>query len=369
MDTFRSDPRSSRLSRAPYSPTLPPSQKAALALSACLAVMPPKAVSAASDGFLFRGNQVQLIISGSPGDVYDIYSRIFAKYVQAHLSGSPTVVAQDMPGAAGVVSASFVYNVAPRDGTVVGIATTGIPMDALLSDVPPKFDVTKFEWIGSVTKDPFVGFVWHTSAVQSLREMKDHEVVMGGLAASGSASTEYPLIANALFGFKVHLVASYASTPEVKFATERGEIQGSFANSWGSFRLTAGDWLSTQKIHVFVQFGFERHPELPDVPLFIDQAKTETQRQILKVMLGRQEYAKGFFLPPSVPTNVLAVWRQAFNDTMHDPAYLAAMKDAKLDVVGTMSGQELEQLVLDLNRTPPDVVSRIKTILAPLEKR
>ncbi|HWG06900.1 MAG TPA: hypothetical protein VG271_17985, partial [Beijerinckiaceae bacterium] len=307
---------------------------------------------AAPDAPFFRGNQVEIIISGNPGDAYDIYSRIFAKYVQAHLPGKPTVVAQDMPGAAGVVSASYVYNAAPRDGTVVGIATTGIPTDALLSDVPPKFDVTKFQWIGSVTKDPFVGFVWHTSPEQTLNAMKDKEVVMGGLAASGSASTEYPLIANALFGFKIRLISGYASTPEVKLATERGEIQGSFANSWGSFKLTAGDWLASQKIRVFVQFGFEKHPELPDVPLFIDQAKTETQRQILKVMLGRQEYAKGFYLPPGVPANVLEVWRGAFDDTMHDPAYLAAMKDAKLDVVGTMRGVELEQLVLELNRTP-----------------
>ena len=341
---------------------------ALLFTSASIGVVPAIGLAAPNEP-VFRGNQVRIIISGNPGDAYDIYSRIFAKYVEAHLPGNPTVVAQDMPGAAGVVSASYVYNVAPRDGTVIGIATTGVPTDALLSDAPPKFDVTKFEWIGSVTKDPFVGFVWHTSPVQTLAAMKNQEIVMGGLAASGSASTEYPLIANALFGFKIHLISGYASTPEVKLATERGEIQGSFANSWGSFKLTAGDWLTAQKIHVFVQFGFEKHPELPDVPLFIDEARTESQRQILKVMLGRQEYAKGFYLPPGVPADILAVWRRAFDDTMHDPAYLSAMKEAKLDVVGTMSGAELGQLVLDLNRTPPDVISRIKTILAPLQKK
>lgn len=327
------------------------------------------AAQAASEEEFFRGKQVKIIISGSPGDAYDIYSRVFAVHLSRHLPGNPTVVPQNMPGAAGAVSVSYVYNVAPRDGTVVGIATTGIPTAALLSDTPLQFDVMKLGWIGSVTKDPFVGFVWHASPVQSMAEMKVKEVVMGGLASGGSASTEYPLIAKELFDFKIRLISGYASTPEIKLATERGEVHGSFANAWGSFKLAGADWLAGNKVRIVVQHGFEKHPELPDVPLFIDEAKTETQRQILKVMLGRQEYAKGFYLPPEVPASRLETWRRAFDATMKDPAYLSAMKDAKLDVVGTMRGEALAQLVGEINETPPDVIARIKGILAPLRAK
>lgn len=329
----------------------------------------PVAASAASDDDFFRGKQVKIIISGSPGDAYDVYSRVFAAHIGKHLPGNPTIVPQNMPGAAGVVSAAYVYNVAPKDGTVVGIATTGIPTGPLLSDTPLQFDVLKFGWIGSVTKDPFIGYVWHTSPVQTLEEMKTKEVIMGGLVSGGSASTEYPLMAKDLFDFKIRLIPGYASTPEIKLATEREEIHGSFANSWGSFKLGSGDWLATKKVQIFAQFGFQKHPDLPDVPLFIEQAKTETQRQILKVMLGRQEYAKGFYLPPDVPASRLQTWRRAFDATMKDPAYLTAMKEARLDVIGTMTGEDLAALITDINQTPPDVIAQIKGILAPLRAK
>jgi tripartite-type tricarboxylate transporter receptor subunit TctC len=338
-------------------------------LSAFAFLRAPVPAEAASEEEFFRGKQVKIIISGSPGDAYDIYSRVFASHIGKHLPGNPTIVPQNMPGAAGVTSASYVFNVAPKDGTVVGIATTGIPTGPLLSDTPLQFDPMKFGWIGSVTKDPFVGYVWHTSPVQTLAEMKVKEVVMGGLVSGGSASTEYPLMAKELFDFKIRLISGYASTPEIKLATERGEINGSFANSWGSFKLGSGDWIETKKVRVFAQFGFQKHPDLPDVPLFIQEARTDTQRQILKVMLGRQEYAKSFYLPPDTPAVRLETWRHAFDATMKDPDYLAAMKEAKLDVIGTMNGQELTALISDINQTPPEVVQQIKRILAPLRSK
>ena len=326
------------------------------------------ACAAAEDEF-FKGKQLKIIIGGSPGDGYDVYSRILAKHLSTHLPGNPSILPQNMPGAAGVVAAAYVFNAAPRDGSVIGSATTGVPTDALLNDTPPQFDVKKFQWIGSVTRDPFIGFVWHTSPVQTLEDMKEKEGLMGGLVTAGSASTEYPLIAKELFGFKLRLVSGYASTPDIKLATEREEIHGSFANAWGSFKLSAADWRASGKAKIFVQFGMQKHPDLPDVPLFIDQAKTELQRQVLKVMLGRQEYAKGYFLPPEVPEARVTVWRQAFDATMRDAAFLADMKTAQLDVVGTMSASELTAVVAEINATSPDVIKRIKEILAAARKK
>jgi tripartite-type tricarboxylate transporter receptor subunit TctC len=334
-----------------------------LALAALLAAA-GAAQAAESEEAFFKGKQLKIVAGSTPGDSYDAYSRMMAEYMPRHIPGHPTMIVQNMPGAAGSVAAGSVYNTAPRDGTVLGLSVSGVPTAGLLADAPVQFDVTKMIWLGSVTKDPFVGFVWHTSPVQTLAEMKTKEVLMGGLATTGSASVEYTAMAKEIFGFPFKLISGYNSTPEIKLATERGEIAGSLANSWSSFKLTAAEWLREKKVSIFVQFGFTKHPDLPNVPQFVDEAKTDTQKQILKLMLGRQEYAKSFYLPPGVPEARVAVFRQAFDDTIKDPEFLDAMKKANLDVVSSMHWHELTQLITEINQTPPAVVAQIRDVLA-----
>jgi hypothetical protein len=166
-----------------------------------------------------------------------------------------------------------------------------------------------------------------------------------------------------MFGLKFKIVTGYKSSNDVKLAMERGEVQGTFANGWSSVKNAEPEWLRDNKIRIIVQHGFRRLPDLPDVPLFIDLARTEADRQALVFMLARQEAAKPYFGPPDVPPDRLAVLRRAFDATMRDPRFLALAAKANVTVEGPMTGDEVAALVTKVAQTPPEVVERITRML------
>jgi tripartite-type tricarboxylate transporter receptor subunit TctC len=225
------------------------------------------------------------------------------------------------------------------------------------------FDATKLSWIGNITSDPYVGFVWHAAPVKTLAEARNVEVIMGGNGV-GSASVDYAIIAKELFGYKFKIVTGYKSSSDTKLAIERQEIDGTFGNGWTSLKTGAPEWLSQNKVRVIVQFGFKHHPELPDVPLFIDSAEKPQDRQLLELMLARQEFAKPYFAPPGVPTDRLTVLRRAFDAAIKDPQFIASAQKANLALDGSMTGEELSALTNKLAATPPSVVKYMEDTFA-----
>ena len=306
----------------------------------------------------YKGKQIKIISSSAT--TYADYSRIMAKYMPRYIPGQPTMIVQLMPGASGLIAANYLYSSAPRDGTVIAGTHGQIPTEPLLNPDNVHFDAMKFSWIGSVTKDTFVGYVWHTSPVQSLEEAKTKELLVGGQAV-GSMSVDMPILGREFFGLKFKIVTGYTGATETKLALERGEINGHFGTVWSDVKRSNADWLRDDKIKVVTQFGFKPHPELPDVPLFIDLAKTPEERQALELMLARQETAKPYFGPPEIPADRLAILRTAFDATMKDPDYRAEMASAGLVVEQPMGWQEMTTLVGRLQQTPPSVVQRLKS--------
>ena len=323
--------------------------------------------AAEPEGAFYKGKQIRLIVSSNAGTGYDAYARVLAQFMPKYIPGNPTIVVQNMGGASGLTGAGYVYNVAPRDGTVFASAVSNLPTTPLLSPEAAPFDVGKLGWIGSMSTDPYVGFVWHSAPIRTFEEAKTKEVLMGGTASVGSASVEMTRLSNQLFGTKFRLITGYKDTVETKLAIERGEVQGTFANAWGSLKVAEADWLRENKIRIIIQHGFHPHPELPDVPLLVDQAKTEADHQALELMLGRQEYSKPFFTPPGVPADLLEILRRAFDLAIKDPGLQAAMQKAKLDLVGPLTGAELEVMVKRAAGTPDSVVQRVKSIISSPE--
>ena len=311
----------------------------------------------------YKGKQITLISTADAGSVYVTYARLLAQHMPDHIPGRPTMIVQMMPGASGLTGAGFIYNAAPRDGTVLAGVNANIPMAPLLSRDAAKFDVNKYSWIGNISRDPFVGFVWHTTPIQTLDDAKTTEVVLGGQAL-GAASVDMPVLAKELLGLKVRIVTGYKSSAETKLALEKGEIQGVFGNLWTSLKTEKPDWLADRKIRIVTQFGFSKHPDLADVPLFMDLAKTVEDRQLLELLLARQEFAKPYVAPPEVPAERVAILRRAFDATLKDPRFLAAAEKMNLPIDRPMTGEELAATTEHISQTPPAVLKRLEDIFA-----
>jgi tripartite-type tricarboxylate transporter receptor subunit TctC len=190
-----------------------------------------------------------------------------------------------MPGASGLKAANYMATSAPRDGAVIAATHAGILTAQLTSPGAATFDAGRLSWIGSITTDPFVGYVWHTTPIKTLADTRTTEVIMGGVSV-GSASVDYGILARDLFGLKLKLVNGYKSSNDVKLAMERGEVQGAFANGWSSIRNAEPEWIRDGKIRIIVQHGFQPLPELPDVPLL--SRATRTARRCCSCWRGRR---------------------------------------------------------------------------------
>jgi tripartite-type tricarboxylate transporter receptor subunit TctC len=316
----------------------------------------------AQDDF-YKGRQIRLVVSTDAGGAYDTYARLLAQVMKEHIPGNPTIIVQNMPGAGGLKVANYIAATAPRDGTVIAATHASILTAQLTSPGSASFEATRLSWIGSITTDPYVGYVWYTAPVKTLADTRTTEVVMGGVSV-GTAGTDYGILAHDLFGLKIRTVNGYKSSNDVKLAMERGEVQGTFANGWSSIRNADSEWIRDGKIRIIVQHGFRPLPELPDVPLFISLAQTDADRQALVFMLARQEAAKPYFAPPEIPAERLAILCRAFDATVHDPRFLSLAAEANVTVEGPMTGDELSALVAKVSQTPPEVIARINRMLA-----
>lgn len=317
---------------------------------------------AAADDF-FTGKQIRLVVSSAPGGVYDVFGRLIASFLPAHLRGHPAIVVQNMPGAGGLKAANYLYNGAPRDGTVIAGVHNGIPTAAFEEPTQAHFDVNRLSWIGTISEDPFVGYVWHTSPIRNFADAKRSPVVMGS-ASVNSMGAKMAIVSNAMFGTRLRLVTGYEDASQVKLALERGEVEGTFANSWGDLKTQQPDWIRDGKVRIIIQHGYRAEPDLPDVPLIIDQATNSADRQALDLLLERQKYARPYLAPPAVPPDRLALLRRAFDATVRDPSFVQAAQAARLAVENPMTGEELTEVVARLASAPAAVTERLAKLFA-----
>jgi tripartite-type tricarboxylate transporter receptor subunit TctC len=329
-----------------------------LTLCAIAAALLSGRASAQADNF-YAGKTISIILSG--GGAYETYSRMFARYMPKYIPGHPAMIVQGMPGAGGERAASFLYKVAPRDGTVIGALHGAVLTAPFLNPGAADFDVTKFSWIGNATHDTFVGYVWHTAPVQSLEDAKTMPLVVGGTSLGGNG-IDMGIILREVFGYKLKIVSGYKTSAETKLALERGEIEGTLANAWSSLNQT--DWLARGLVRVIIQHGFHKHPALPDVPLSRDLARNEAERQMVDVLNVRDEITRPYVAPPGIPATRLDMLRRAFDATLRDGEFLGDVSRQQLEIDGPMSGEELAQVAERVAKTPPAVVQRLLQLFA-----
>jgi len=332
---------------------------ATLTLLAVLAAAPAVAQREEAATF-FRGKTVRLIVGVGVGSGYDINARLLARHMAAHIPGQPTIVVQNQPGAGSLAMTNALYHTGPFDGTVMGASFNGMPTTPLLQPTGVRFDPVRINWLGSTNRETQVMYVWHTAPTQVLEDTRGTQIVMGA-QAPGSTQFDYPVLANNLFGFKFKVVTGYESTPKIHLAMESGEVHGTIAN-WSTLKAINTNWIAEKKIRVLAQWALQKSPELDGVPLFLDLAKSDAERDALRLMLARLEYGRPFFLPPNVPPVRVDALRRAFDATMKDPAYLAEAEKLKIDVE-PLPGEAVAALVEQVSRTPADTVARVRAAM------
>jgi tripartite-type tricarboxylate transporter receptor subunit TctC len=321
------------------------------------------AACAQSPADFYKGKTLEFYIGYSVGGGYDNYARVLARHFGNHMPGNPAVLPQNMPGAGSLRSANWLYNAAPKDGSVIGMFSRGMAMEPLIGTSQTQFDAQKFSWLGSGTNEVSTCVTWHESAVKTWADALKTPFTVGG-EGSGSDPDIFATVVRNVFGVKLRLVSGYPGSAEVALAIERREVDGRCGWSYSSLRLQRPDWIAKRQVNILVQLALSKTPELPDVPLITDFAATDRKRQILRLVFSRQAMARPFTAPPGIPAERKAALRKAFADTMADPAFLDEAKQRGLEV-NPVSGEEIDALIGDLYRSPPDVVAEVRASLAP----
>ena len=331
----------------------------AIAAALCIA---SATTALAQDAATITGT-VNIYAAGTAGGGVDLFGRLLGRHIGRHIKGEPNVVVQVMPGAGGIRAANFLVQQAPRDGTAMAIFAVGPILEPLIGDRNPGYDMSQFTWIGAISKDVSLCIVRKESPVKTLADAMRQQVNVAGTGA-GSETDTFPVVLNDLLGTKFKVITGYLGSQQTILAIESGEVDGRCGWSLSSLKSTKPDWLSEKRVNVLVQMALAKSPELPDVPLVMDLAKTDADRQLLTLLLGTTAIARPFVAPPGVPEGRARNLRRAFDATMKDPEFLKEAAIMRADVEPT-TGEDVQKIVAAMYATPKAVVERTKKLITP----
>jgi tripartite-type tricarboxylate transporter receptor subunit TctC len=267
-----------------------------------------------------------------------------------------------MPGASGIKSATFLYQIAPKDGSTIGTFNQSMGQRQMLEPKSVQFDVSKFNWIGAMASSVNIFITWHTSGVATIEDAKKKEVVMGALSGDGGNAV-YPLLLNKFLGTRFKVVLGYQGGNTIQLAMERGEVDGRGSVIWSGFKAGWPQWIAEKKVNILLQLGLERDPDLPDVPLLIDLARDDMQAQIFRVISSDTVMGFPVTAPPGAQPDRVAALRKAFAETMTDPVFLADAAKRNLPVRAS-PGDEVQKVMTSVVTTPKEVVAVLKQAIS-----
>jgi tripartite-type tricarboxylate transporter receptor subunit TctC len=303
-----------------------------------------------------------MIIYSEAGSTYDLYARILARHMGKHIPGKPTTfVSQNMPGAGGLKATEYLYNIAPKDGTVIGTISRGNPFEPMLNGVKANFEPLKFTWLGSMNREVALAVSWHTVPVKTIDDLKERELITPGTGA-GADSQIIPLAINNLVGTKFKIIPGYQNTTRAVLAMEQGELEGIGYWSWSAIKSGHPDWITDKKINLIFRTGEGEVADLAGVPKISDHAKSDLDRQALDLLLAREVLGRPFLAPPALPPERAKALKAAFIASMKDPDLIAEAAKAGADLE-LVTGDEVETLLKQVLTYPPDVIERTKDVL------
>ena len=313
----------------------------------------------------YAGRTITFVVGYTTGASYDSQARILTKSFGRHIPGKPNVVIQNMPGAGSITSANYLFNVAPKDGTVIGLFARGMFLEALFEGPGVRFDPLKFNWIGSHAKEVSVVLSGIDTPFKTVDDIKSREMVVGA-TGPGADTHSFPLLLNSVIGTKFKIVSGYPGNAEALLAVERREVQGNSGTSIGSLAALRPAWM-TEKGHVnfITQLALERHPkQLQGVPLIMDYAASDLDRAALALGFSRQSIAYAFTAPPDVPADRVQALRDAFMATTRDPDFIADAERLYTEI-DPLTGPQVLDVIKRAYATPKEAIARTRDAVMP----
>ncbi len=317
------------------------------------------AIAPAQADDFYKGKTMTFVVGFGVGGSYNGYSRLIAAHIGKFLPGNPTVVVQNMPGAGSVRATNYLYVIAPKDGTAIGMIDQGIQAYELMGRKGLKADIPKFNWIGRLVSNSAVLFAWHTAPIKKIQDALKTEFIV---SATGSASRLNWLILNNVIHTKLKILTGYKSTSEAMLAMQRGEIQG-LSRPWSALKAQQGQWIKEKKIVLLLQTGAEKNEDLQNIPRMLDLAKNDEDRKLLEFFARPSEIGRSVVAPPNVPAERVAELRKAFWSAINSESFKADLKKTRLDL-DPLPGDKLQAMVEAGKVVPPAVLARAKKLAA-----
>jgi len=322
--------------------------------AACLAAPAAKAQD------FYKDKQINFIVTSAPGGSYDAFARMIARYLPKHIAGEPGFIVQNMPGAGGLRGTNWLYNAAPKDGLTIAMINNTLAFDPLYGNKQAQFDATKFNWLGTPSRETGLLIVWHTVPINTLDDAKTRELI---LSASGSGSTPafYARVLRSIFDLNIKIIPGYKSQTDSFLAMERGENDGNASPFWSSLMNNYPTWIPDKKIKVLTYYGAERVPEIPG-PYVFDLIKDSESKAIMEIAQAGLAMGRPIAAPPGVDDAKVKVLADAFAGMFKDAGYLAECAKVKLDCSSPSSGAEMLEFVKKIYASPKSAVEKITAI-------
>jgi len=314
---------------------------------------------AQTEPLFYEGKSMSLTIGSGVGGGNDSYARLLARFLPAHISGNPTVVVRNMPGAGGLKALNFMYERARKDGTAIGGTNQFTAFEPLYTGKRSKatFDALKFNWLGSPASYSSVGISWHTSNVKTAKDLLTNRLLIGSSGITSTSSNVSYVLGNVL-GFKYRLILGYPGGADVDLAIARGEVHGRSSINWDSLHSRHSDWVREKKVNILYQLGVKPDPRIPaSIPLILDLAESDEARQILELQFASYGVGYPYLAPPDVPKERVAILRKATAAALADPKLQAVAKKQKF-TIQPVSGEEVEAILRKSYSAPKSMVAR-----------
>jgi tripartite-type tricarboxylate transporter receptor subunit TctC len=330
--------------------------------AAGLALVALSSAATAQPSPTLKGKTVGVNIGFGPGGGYDTYGRVLAAHLGKHLPGNPVVVPRNMPGAGGLRVVNYLYAIAPKDGTELGVFASSTAMEPLMGNEQAKFDPAKLSWLGSMDQDVSYCAVWQgPGAVQSFRELLTKEMTFGD-SGPGATSHQHPLILKNVLGAKIRLVSGYEGSRSVNLAMQRGEVNGACGMVTSAIKTQWLDDVNSGRLKLVIQMGAYKASDFGDVPSVYDFVKTEEDKAVLDVHFKQILLSRPVAAPPGLSPEILSMLRAGFTATMADPEFLAQAKTMNASI-DPATGEQVQALVAELTNYPASVVKKARTAI------
>ncbi len=330
--------------------------------AAIAAVVATTALSAmaASDPIadFYKGKTFTIIVGQEPGTGFDIYSRTLARHFQRFIPGSPSIVVQNMPGASGVNAGNWLYNIAAKDGTVMGTFSQNVAVEPLMGNAAAKYDATKFVWIGNMESSASVCGIAPESGITRFDQMLERETIFGATGPTGPLGQAARAL-NMITGSKIKVIYGYKGSATVKLAMNKGEVHGICGLPWSTIKAFWKDEVDSGRFKPIIQLSAKPLPELGQIAHVQDYAKTPETRQLIDLVFGQLVLGRIYASPPGVPAERTEALRKAFMATMTDKEFLADAEKTRIDIIPA-TGDEVDALVKRFYQSSPDIVARAK---------